>query len=117
MAESLGDGFPVTPPRAKVNLKRPRGTPTLQTPQRPLKRIPLRESGGLQAQSSRRLPFFPQTSAATWSQEELKALVEFILFHCSVEKWPTHKLQEFWRNAAEFIKKRTHASYSRTGRQ
>jgi len=39
-----------------------------------------------------------------WSNDELKALVECILFHSSGELWPSHKQEVFWNNAGEFVK-------------
>ncbi len=42
-----------------------------------------------------------------WKESEVKALVEFILFHSS-EKWPPHHNKKFWESeAAEFIEMRT----------
>ena len=43
-------------------------------------------------------------SHVPWSEKEVKALVEFILFHSPGDKWPTTKNDHFWRNAAMFVK-------------
>ncbi|XP_065884177.1 uncharacterized protein [Dysidea avara] len=46
-------------------------------------------------------------SKEKWTEKELKALAEFILFHSTPgEKWPANKHQEFWINASEFVKQR-----------
>jgi len=44
-----------------------------------------------------------QNSGEKWSDAEIKALVEFVLFHSSGYKWPTHKLDKFWNSAREFL--------------
>ena len=91
-------------------LKRPRGTPTNQTPHRPSKRTALREhtqKDPLQENSllKQHLTFQDDsqvtqistrdsTSAqgpGSWTEAEIKALVEFILFHERGDKWPYHK--------------------------
>ena len=47
----------------------------------------------------------------------MKALTEFVLFHTTGEKWPTHKHQEFWRSASEFIQQRARTNaVSRSGK-
>jgi hypothetical protein len=78
-----------------VRGKRDRGTPTKQTPQQSKKRVLLRERGrslGCEQSVSTRLPLFPPKSACTWSLEEVKSLVEFVLFHADpMDKWPSHK--------------------------
>ena len=109
MAEaSVSESVPTTPqtPR-KLIAKRPRGTPTLQTPHCPQKRASLRE---INAGSPRRLAFRVQK---TWSEAELKGLVEFVLFHC--RRWPTHKQKTFWENAGEFAKRRSSCGCLRSG--
>ena len=51
-----------------------------------------------------------------WSEKEVKALVEFILFHSPGDKWPTTKNDHFWRNAALFVKERSSANMLRTSK-
>ena len=110
-----------TTPPTTAHCKRDRGSPTQQTPQRPRKRVSLREgvrSGELEsAILGPRSPLFPPASAGTWSSEEVKALVEFVLFHTDLNKWPTHKREGFWSGAASFVKKRSHATLRRTGKE
>ena len=38
-------------------------------------------------------------SKEKWTKEELRALTEFVFFHTTGDKWPTHKEPEFWRAA------------------
>jgi len=85
-----------TPSSSTTAPKRDHGTPMKHPPRRPKKRISLREKEQSleRERSSRRLPLFPQTSAATWSVDKLKALVEFVLFHTDLDKW---------RGAASFV--------------
>jgi len=114
----------VTTPN-NVILKRPRGSPTMCTPHREQKRVPLREimvarndlePGGPEP---RRLTFNNvETTVYTkekWCNDELKALVEFILFHSSGELWPSHKQEVFWNSAGEFVKERSGSSQCRSG--
>jgi len=35
-------------------------------------------------------------SRGKWSEEEVKALAEFVLFHTAGDKWPLHKQIAFW---------------------
>lgn len=46
-----------------------------------------------------------------WSEEENKALVEFILFHgANPSEWPTHPhTSKFWKEAAKFVQQRSKA--------
>ena len=87
--------------------KRERTTPTGQTPQRPKKRVPLREKDrtiGYVSSAGTRLPRFSPATPGNWSAEEVKALVEFVLFHgVPVHKWPTHKRDDYWASAARFV--------------
>ena len=56
------------------------------------------------------------TSKESWSEEENKALVEFMLFHSDPSVWPSHsKKSKFWQEAALFIQKRTNTVFQRTG--
>ena len=133
------DGSARTPTPENVATKRPRTSPTLQTPQRSAKRTPLRER--VQNESprasqnatvrvsprQRRLPFqklgqpspvnqTTQNSGEKWSDAEIKALVEFVLFHSSGDSWPTHEQDMFWNSAGEFLQKRTKSNLRRTGK-
>lgn len=52
----------------------------------------------------------------TWSVEENKALVQFVLFHGPEDTWPSHsKSSKFWSEAALFIQRTGGASINRTG--
>lgn len=74
--------------------KRPRGNPTGQTLSRPRKRIPLRDREADIEVPIRCLAFSAEPPRQ-WSEEEIKALVEFVLFHGTREHWPIHKLVPF----------------------
>ena len=102
---------------ATWHTKRPRGTPTLQTPVRPKKRVPLRFSHEQCPPPSSRQLSFPDTrqEKQEWSEAEVKALVQFVMFHTDGELWPTHKRPYFWHGAAEFVKQRACTSFIRSG--
>ena len=103
-----------------VSTRLPLFPPIDRTPHRPKKRVSLRErehSVGCEQSVSTRLPLFPPKSACTWSLEEVKSLVEFVLFHADpIEKWPSHKRDEFWDSAARFVQRRSRATLRRTGK-
>ena len=123
-----------------LSLKRTRSSPTFLTPSNPSKRrIPIRLLHGKKDSShrSRRRIFadtedhasanssftlqdyafghYKRVSNDCWKDSEVKALVEFILFHSS-EKWPSHHQKNFWEAAAMYTKTRAHTEQSRTGK-
>ena len=127
--------------RVQQPQKRPRGTPTFLTPTKPSKRrVPRRMLHGVPSarQARRRLAVedvegpqqsdhhpvdeqriptrYSRRSNDTWSNAEIKALVEFILFHCEGNKWPSHHRMEFWNAAAAFVMTRAKASHQRSGK-
>ncbi len=52
----------------------------------------------------------------TWTKEENKALVEYVLFHGDPNVWHSHsKGSKFRQLAAEFVQQRSGASTKRTG--
>ena len=52
----------------------------------------------------------------TWSSEENKALVQFVLFHGPEDVWPSHsKNSKFWSEAALFIQRAGRSTAKRTG--
>ena len=55
-------------------------------------------------------------SVEPWTENEIKALVDFILFHGAGEKWPTTKNDTFWRKAALFVKERSGVHTLRTSK-
>ena len=58
----------------------------------------------------------PSSAPEVWSDEENKALIEFVLFHCDPAVWPSHKkASKFWSDAANFVQQRSKASAKRTG--
>ena len=108
--------------------KRPRGSPTCLTPHRCQKRVPLREIcaatngtvqprklSSLSLQSNSESSHLP-TKDESWDEAELKALVEFILFHTIGENWPTHKQMHFWSSASDFVSNRSGITTKRSGR-
>ena len=109
--------------------KRPRSSPTLSTPQRQEKRVPLRELVNhevghevdheeIHEEARATLRLAPKRlnirsendSREKWSEEEVKALAEFILFHTPGDKWPSHKQETFWTGASKFVKHRVKSS-------
>ena len=50
-----------------------------------------------------------------WSSAELKDLVEFVLFHCTGELWPSHKQMGFWETASTFVASRSDSIAYRSG--
>ena len=93
------------------------------------KRVPLREIcvatngtvqpiarrlSGLSLQSNLESSHLP-TKDETWDETELKALVEFILFHTIGQNWPTHKQMHFWSSASNFVSKRSGITTRRSG--
>ena len=53
---------------------------------------------------------------SSWSDEESKALLEFLLFHRPSDKWPSTKNQQFWGSAAEFVELRGRGKMRRSGK-
>ena len=52
----------------------------------------------------------------TWSSEENKALVQFVLFHGPEDVWPLYsKSSKFWSEAALFIQRAGRSTAKRTG--
>lgn len=99
----------VTTPDNPGGMKRSRGTPTMLTPRPPRKR------------AVRRLTFADQEDRDradynTWSEDEVKALVEFVLFHSNTKAWPSHNHQSFWSNAAVYVKHRSSSTCKRSGK-
>ena len=93
--------------------KRPRTSPTLQTPCRPAKRTPLREkvlnsdSAVVLPQRILHQPRNQATPKDKWSDAEIKALIEFVLFHSTGDKWPSHKQDSFWSCASDYLRSRS----------
>ena len=87
---------------------------SLSTPRRPRQRVPLRQ---LPETVSRKQLFEPEASISSlpWSEKEVKALVEFILFHDSCDRWPSTKNTKFWKAVSLFVHQRSGADMSRTG--
>ena len=57
------------------------------------------------------------TTSEAWSNEENKALIEFILFHCDPATWPFYsKTSKFWRDASDFVYHRSKSSIKRSGK-
>ena len=101
--------------------KRPRGSPTFLTPQRP----PRRQIRRLSDVQRRRLFSGSQESVSIrttanpvceWSSDEIRALVEFVLLHGVEDKWPLQQNPVFWNEAAKFICMRTGLTQVRSGR-
>ena len=103
--------------------KRPRSSPTLHTPQRELKRTPFRQK--MQDENFSRPRVLSQCFVSPkqgpdkqekWSDDELRALVEFVLFYSDGITWPSHKREEFWNSASEFVLTRAASGVCRSGK-
>ena len=87
-----------------VPFKHPRGSPTMYTPHQEQKRILLRESmAANNALEPRHLVYICVNNSINnvkekWCNDELKALIEFVLFHSSGEQWPSHRQAVFWNS-------------------
>ena len=42
-----------------------------------------------------------------WTPTKTSALIEFIPFHTTGDRWPTHKQMVFWNNAGEYVQTRS----------
>ena len=107
--------------------KRPRGTPTGSTPQQVGKRSTSRTSG-VTPNSKKKLVFaesstrgtptlaegatphvmasVPQVLPGSWTADEERALVEFIMTTTKGDDWPTTMKEKFWEAAAKFVSQR-----------
>jgi hypothetical protein len=93
------------PPEPRRSDKRPRGSPTGQTPlQQEKKTASVQQSK--QGQQSRGQQSRRQLTFA-WSDTEQSALVEFILLHKSCQSWPADQDYQFWSASAEFVAMRS----------
>ena len=101
--------------------KRPRGSPTGETPQQASK---VSSTSRFRGNPSARTILFstpvlaPRDSiipySADWSAQEKLALVEFLLFY-GFSMWTNTKNDLFWRKCAEFVGMRAKSSVKRTG--
>ena len=58
----------------------------------------------------------PASAPEVWVDAENKALIEFVLFRCDPQVWPSHKkASKFWSDAANFVQQRSKVSVKRTG--
>ena len=54
----------------------------------------------------------------TWTDDENRALVEFLLFYGPEDTWPSHsKSSRFWSEASLFVQQNGGSSAKRTGTQ
>ena len=100
--------------------KRPRSSPTCLTPRQCQKRVPLRElaANSTQCLEPRRLSYQSDSSHPAkekWTPNETSALIEFILFHTTGDRWPTHKQMVFWKYAGEYVQTRSASNNYRSG--
>lgn len=110
-----------SPKRYTQDRKRSRGTPTSQTPVRPHKRVPLRElaqnSPVHLVPSPRRLVADPieVPTPRVWSEDEVKALVEYIHANCNGSTWPSHHSVDMWNAAGLYIRRKVSTAHQRSG--
>ena len=112
-----------SPPRSLI--KRPRTSPTYETPIRPHKRKSLREVAEkenlllprrkLLSPTNTELEYESSKGPGSWDYEEVKALVIFILFHCKGDSWPAHRRMDVWDEAGKFIKMKSGSPHQRSG--
>ena len=81
----------------------------LQTPYRETKRIPLRQLDQIRNSLSPRVlsqTFSRRSKKAKekWTDAELKALTEFVLFHSGGDAWPAHKWMSFGEELVNLCK-------------
>lgn len=111
-----GDG---TPERRK----RPRGTPTFRTPNRPAKRQSIREVASQEQLvlpvSRLSLRYQNPLRGVAWTDEECHALVSFLMLMTDGEKWPSHKSKPgaFWDRAGEFVQRTSKTVHRRSGKK
>ena len=106
-----------------VPVKRPRGSPTFHTSHRARKRTPLRQKIPDEtslAPRVLRLSAQPTEQSNSklqekWSDLELQAMTEFVLFHSNGDSWPAHKQKAFWNSASEYVHTRGGNNIVRTG--
>ena len=122
------------------NKKRDRcySSPTGHTPHRRPKRTPLRQVRSNTALCDPRslplataeVPAIQVTTAetndpssfatavhgTTWTDDETRALLEFMLLYRPSDKWPATKNKQFWTSAAEFVELRGNGRIRRSGR-
>ena len=116
-----------TPKRSLM--KRCRTSPTRETPIRPHKRRSLREIAANENLVLPRRKLLSSTATCSteleraststgpgsWNDEEVKALVMFVLFHCEGDAWPAHRRMDLWNEAGKFIKMKTGGLRQRSG--
>ena len=54
-------------------------------------------------------------AGGTWTDDETKALLEFLLLHRPEDKWPCAKNKQFWESVAEFVHLRGNGRVRRSG--
>lgn len=84
-------------------------------PDDPRQTLNLSSESSLQSSSSTNLP--TSVMPKVWSEEEVKALVNYLRCRGQSESWPATKNTQFWSSAATFIANTTHSldSTVRTG--
>ena len=50
-----------------------------------------------------------------WSDQEVYALILFMMFHTDGQTWVTHKQSKFWEDAAKFVQQHSKSANCRTG--
>lgn len=95
--------------KENVVQKRPRGSPTGNTP-----RLVEKRPAAAKVKARRRLPFVSPTDGA-WTAAENSSLVEFILLYKPSTSWPADKDESFWNAAASFVQMRSESGLLRTG--
>ena len=110
----------------KSQQKRPRGSPTGETPYSASKKrinrakcSKARRNLTYESVDTGQNPRSRNKVLHDWSTEEVKALVEFILLNSrsigDCDTWPATKNIEYWDAAAEFVFHRVDNSLKRTG--
>ena len=108
--------IPVASPSTGLH-KRERSSPTGLTPCQCQKRVLLREftsASNLTRLEPMKLSYGCRDNSK-WTTAEIKALIEFILFHSTGDSWPSHKQMVFWTKAGEFVQTRSASDACRSG--
>ena len=96
--------------------KRHRSSPTGRTPRQLSKRRPRVLTFNEENTPAHSDAPVTGTLRGTWSEEETKALLTFLLLNQPEDNWPVTKSQVFWFSASEFVQQVGKTSVRRSGK-
>ena len=91
--------------------KRPRGSPTGETPLQTSKRRPTESALRSRAGTGRA----GKSLFSPWTDAEESALIQFVLLTRADDHWPTEKSCTYWEGAAEFVCRAVSGCHKRSG--